>query len=101
MGTDRAHVKIFDLDSVLFSENILVKHPITVRVRIPWYLHYYPLTAGRKIEHHEKAHASRFYRALAFRSQDDEPSRKPDSDMRTMPLGSLVSKVNTNQHGTG
>ena len=64
MGTDQAHVKIFDLDSVLFSENILDNHPMTVGVQIPWYQHYYPAVTG---EHHEETYDSRLYRALATR----------------------------------
>ena len=42
-----------------------------------------------------------FIALLAFRRATDEQSRKPDSDMRPLPLGSLVSKVNTNERSTG
>ena len=36
-----------------------------------------------------------------FATADDEQNRKPVSDLRPLPLGSLVSKVNTNERSTG
>jgi hypothetical protein len=59
------------------------------------------VTAGRKIEHHEEAYDHRLYRALAFRREAYYQCRKPDPDVPTLPLGSVVSKVSDNESGTG
>ena len=36
-----------------------------------------------------------------FAARTDEQGRKPDSDVRPLPLGSLISKVNSNERSTG
>ena len=74
---------------------------MTVGVPIPWYRHYYPVTSEKETKHHEEAHDSRLYGALAFRRADDYSSGKPDSDVPALPLGSVVSKVNANERSTG
>ena len=79
---------------------------MTVRCRIHWYRlhwypHYYPVAGKGQIEHHEKTYDSRPHRVLAFRRATDQQSRKPVPGMRSLPLGSLVSKVNINERGTG
>ena len=36
-----------------------------------------------------------------FAAQTDEQSREPDPDLRPLPLGSLISKVSTNERSAG